>query len=109
MKCVPGPAFRHWKKITFQEVDMSDLLNRIRLRILRDHFDYLHNTADALQHARLLEGLVVSENKVEPLVEVVVPARKRKPTRKAPLDNMHTSCDCVYVNSMLCLIECLTN
>eukprot|EP00603_Paraphysomonas_imperforata_P010773 CAMPEP_0114461830 /NCGR_PEP_ID=MMETSP0104-20121206/6492_1 /TAXON_ID=37642 ORGANISM="Paraphysomonas imperforata, Strain PA2" /NCGR_SAMPLE_ID=MMETSP0104 /ASSEMBLY_ACC=CAM_ASM_000202 /LENGTH=280 /DNA_ID=CAMNT_0001634643 /DNA_START=528 /DNA_END=1368 /DNA_ORIENTATION=- len=95
LKAVPGPAFRHWKRLTFNPTDLTDLLNRIRLRKLREHFDYMRDTADGLVEARMLAGLQFTEAKVEPPPELIVSEKKKKPTRKAPLDNMHTSCDCV--------------
>jgi hypothetical protein len=74
---------------------MSDLLNRIRLRILRDHWTYLYNTAEALQENRMLDGLeFIPEEKGEEEA-VVESSRRIRVMRKAPLDNMLTSCDCV--------------
>ena len=77
------------------KVDLSDLLERIRLRKLRELFEILCQLFEKFQHDRVLENLNISKD--ESFVEVVktdAPKRK-KMIRKAPLDNYLTICDCV--------------
>ena len=94
-KCLPSSAFRHWKRLTFRKIDLSDLLEQIRLRTLRDIFGYLRDTADARQHARVLEGLVLTSTEEHPEPEIETSRKKKRIQRKAALDNVLTSCDCV--------------
>ena len=67
------------------------------LRTLQEHFQYLHDTADKLQEDRLLANLPIAHEpplELQPVLELPSPVKTRT-MRKAPLDNMLTSCDCV--------------
>jgi hypothetical protein len=101
VKGFPFSAFQLWKAVTFRRVDMSSVLEAIRLRTMREVFEYLRNTAEALIDKKLLDGLPIRGAAIsEPIImhpaQTPPPSPKpKRSTRKAALDTRRPSCACV--------------
>jgi hypothetical protein len=100
-RLMPRVAFLHWKACTFRTVDLSPVLERIRLRVLEEAFYFLWRLSEKLKHERLLASLPTRAPTLEvapievPTAPAASPLRTPKKTRKAALDTWRTPCRCV--------------